>query len=72
MSVVGVKSESAATPSLVTVTVHLISILEMVRARGVVALGDAVRLVRDDDSGRGGMSIMQVMVIRHQLSALAP
>jgi hypothetical protein len=42
----------------ITVTVHLISILEMVRARSVAALGDAVRLVVDDDNRRGGMSIM--------------
>jgi hypothetical protein len=41
--------------------VHLISILEIVRAHGVAALGDAVRLVGDDDNGRGGMSMMQVM-----------
>ena len=33
--------------------------------RGVAALGDAVRLVRDDDNGRGG-------IVRHQLSALSP
>jgi hypothetical protein len=45
----------------ITVTVHLISILEMLRTRGVSALGDAVRLVGDDDNGRGGMSMMQVM-----------
>jgi hypothetical protein len=42
--------------------VHLISILEMARARGIAALGDAVRLVGDDDNRRGGMSMMQVMV----------
>jgi hypothetical protein len=42
--------------------VHLIFILEMLRARGVAALGDTVRLVGDDDNGRGGMSVMQVMV----------
>jgi hypothetical protein len=42
--------------------VHLISILEMARARGVAALGDAVRLVGDDDNGQGGVSMMQVIV----------
>jgi hypothetical protein len=42
--------------------VHLISILEMLRTRGVAALGDAVQLVGDDDNGRGGMSMMQVTV----------
>jgi hypothetical protein len=41
--------------------VHLIFILEMVCARGVAALGDAVRLVGDDDNRRGGMN-MQLMV----------
>jgi hypothetical protein len=40
---------------------HLISILEMVRARRVAALGDAVRLVGNDDNGQGGVSMMQVM-----------
>jgi hypothetical protein len=43
------------------VTVHLISILETLRARRCRA-SDAVRLVGDDDNGRGGMSMVQVMV----------
>jgi hypothetical protein len=34
----------------------------MVRTRGVAARGDAVRLVGDDDNGRGRMSMMQAMV----------
>jgi hypothetical protein len=42
--------------------VHLIFILEMLRARGVAALGGAVWLVEDDDNRRGGMSMMQVTV----------
>jgi hypothetical protein len=40
----------------ITMTVHLISILEMLSARGVAALSDAVRLVGlvgDDDNGKG-------------------
>jgi hypothetical protein len=32
----------------ITVTVHLISILKMLSARGVVALSGALRLVGDD------------------------
>ena len=44
----------------VTVTVHCP--FSKWSVRGIAALGDAVRLVGDDDNGRGGMSMMQVMV----------
>jgi hypothetical protein len=58
----GKRARNSRATSLRCFTVHLISILEMLRACGVAAMGDAARQVEDDDNGRGGMSMMRVMV----------